>query len=161
MECFNKIAAWTLICFGAALVILGALATPEFALADGGNPQPCINACYGSSSFTSCDQSCQSQCNGDPTCYSNCMQSCGDCVGVCCMNAGATQAQCCNGPCNGNQGCYNSCLAAGPCTPEPDQCPGNGYGGSNGCKYANKKCCFLNYWSNCFVTQTNYCDCSR
>jgi hypothetical protein len=36
MECCNKIAAWTLICLGAALVILGALATPEFALADGG-----------------------------------------------------------------------------------------------------------------------------
>jgi hypothetical protein len=186
MERFKKVTAWTLIYFGVALLVLGALGTPEIALGNGpGNPGPCIQSCYTYSTSTSCDQDCQSQCNGDPTCYSNCMQTCGSCVGACCMLAdptGGSQEQCCSGPsaCGGNAGCNSSCLAGAGCpgttcdgggcirlyfdenteqwVPSPVPFPG-------GCNSLNKFCkngggCSVCFCGLVFIAGgTSYCSC--
>jgi hypothetical protein len=99
--------SWFCTSLALALSVVAALAVPEGAFADSGDPLAC----------GTCSGDCAGQCGGTGNaCYENCMTNClGSCCGQQCGTDPGCWSLCCRNACMGDPTCLANCQAQEGC----------------------------------------------
>jgi hypothetical protein len=104
-----SLGSWLCVSVSLALAVVAALAVPEGAFADSGNPPPPPPPC------TNCSADCSYNCGSDNACYENCMTTCtGGCCGYECGSDGTCFSTCCQDACGTDTTCLDNCVAQSP-----------------------------------------------